>query len=170
MEVEGPPRKKKPSAQLEARRAAVRAEAAEREVRKATWISQGAARLYKEPHNIGGLLLPHLAARSVVSIILEYVVEANGSGKLRKMDGEEVPFIVSGYTSVNRLGYWASKQHWYPWLPVSVVLERTNVELPSVGDCAALIDVFTGRFPDLELRVGAGANEFEGRLASISVD
>ena len=160
MEVEGPPRKKKPSAQLEARRAAVKAEAAEREVRKAKWISQGATRLYNEPHNIGGLLLPHLATPSVVNIVLEYVVEVNGSGKLRRMDGEEVPFVVQGYTSVNRLGYWATQEKTWPEVPVRVLLQGSNVELPVVGECGALMNLLTGSFPDLELQVGAGANVY----------
>ena len=150
---------KKVSGQLEARRAATRAEAAERELGVAAWISRVIPRLYNEPHNIGGLLSPHLE-RDVVNIVLGYVVEVNGSGKLRRTDGEEVSFKVEGCASLNRLGYWATQEKTWPEVPVRVLLQGSNVELPVVGECGALMNVFTGSFPDLEVRVGAGANVY----------
>ena len=136
-----------------------RAEAAERELGVAAWISRVIPRLYNEPHNIGGLLWPHLE-RDVVNIVLGYVVEANGSGKLSRIDGEEVPFKVEGCASLNRLGYWATQEKTWPEVPVRVLLQGSNVELPVVGECGALMNLLTGSFPDLELQVGAGANVY----------
>ena len=149
------------SGQLEARRAASRAEAAERELVEAAWISRMIPRLYNEPHNIGGLLLPHFDfQRGVANIVLGYVIKVNGSGILRRTDGEEVPFKVGGCASLNRLGYWATQEKNWPEVPVRVILQGSNVELPVVGECGALMNLLTGSFPDLELQVGAGANVY----------
>ena len=147
------------SGQLEARRAASRAEAAERELAEAAWISRVIPRLYNEPHNIGGLLSSHFE-RDVANIVLMYVIEVNGSGILRRTDGEEVPFKVGGWASLNRLGYWAIQEKNWPEVPVRVILQGSNVELPVVGECGALMNLLTGSFPDLELQVGAGANVY----------
>ena len=84
----------------------------------------------------------------------------HGSGKLRRTDGEEVPFKVAGCASLNRLGYWATQEKNWPEVPVRVILQGSNVELPVVGECGALMNLLTGSFPDLELQVGAGANAY----------
>ena len=164
MDGKGPPGKKWASAQLEARIVAARAEAAEVELRRAiridTWVDLVIPRLYNEPHNIGGLLSPHLVT-SVVNIVLRYVVEANGSGKLLRTDGNEVSFSVPGYSSLNRLATtlrYSSLNR--PEVPVRLIFKGSNVELPEDGDCGSQMNIFTGRFPDLELRMGAGANVY----------
>ena len=168
MDAEGPPIE---NARLEERRTASRAATTERKLRHATrmdtWIRLVIPRLFAEPHNIGAALLPHLASVEEVNIVLGYVVEANAVVRLRTRDGDFKSFTVPGYSSLNRLGYLATTERiGVPdpgnriGVPLRVVFKGTNQEVPVDGDCGSLMNLFTGVFPDLEVRIGAGATVY----------
>ena len=131
------------------------------------WIARAIPRLRQEPHNVGVHLSPHFAA-PVVDIVLGYVVVPFGSGKLW-IGHAEYWFTCTAPGPLKELGFYASRywgfgtrvsyeSNWLTELvPNRVIIKGTNDELPAEGDYGSLMDVYTGRFPDVEIRIGAAA-------------
>ena len=129
------------------------------------WITSAIPRLRQEPHNLGLYLSPHLAA-PVVDIVLGYVVVPFGSGILW-IGHADYRFTCTAPGPLKELGFYASRWNWgftpvrSGWLaalrPNRVILKGTNDELPAEGDYGSLMDVFTGRFPDVEVRIGVAS-------------
>ena len=130
-----------------------------------TWIRLVIPRLSAEPHNIGAALSLHVPP-VVANMVLQYVIEANARVRLRTRDGDFMSFTVPGYTTLNRLGYLATTERISVpvqnriGLPLRVVFKGTNQEVPVDGDVGSLMNLFTGVFPDLEVRIGAGATVY----------
>ena len=126
------------------------------------WITRASPRLHQEPHNVGVHLLPHFVA-PVVDIILGYVVEPFGRGKLwywiQGIWEQEYSFTCIAPGPLKELGFYASRFDGTSCnleradTNIRVMLRGSNDELPAEGDYGSLMNVFTGRFPDVELRI-----------------